>query len=163
MVRLHAVRILQAGIDGPTADVDITRDVAVQITYWNLSPGQQLYSALWLKDSNGTFVLATSNVKSVSLTADPWYGVPQPAGLYQATCILPGNFLNEGRYLISAIVGRVPNRTIILEESVLTFDVHDTGAMREEYFGSWTGPVVRPRLPWNTIQQSTDNSTRGPV
>ena len=117
-------------------------------------PDQQLYTALWLKDSNGTFVLATSNVRAISSTDDPWYGTPQPTGLYESTCVIPGNFLNEGRYVVSAIVGRVPQKTTILEESVLTFDVHDTGAMREEYFGNWTGPVIRPRLPWNTIQQT---------
>ena len=151
MVRLHSVRITQAGIDGPTADVDIAKDIAVEITYWNLVPGQHLYSAMWLKDSNGVFILATSNVKSVSSNDDPWYGVPQPVGLYQSTCIIPGNFLNEGRYMISPIVGRVPNKTVILEESLLSFDVHDTGAMREEYLGNWSGPVIRPRLHWNTV------------
>lgn len=153
-VRMKSVRILQQGIDSPTADVDIAKDVAIQITYWNLSEGQQLYTALWLKDPNGTFIFSTSNVKAISATDDPWYGRPQPQAIFQSTCIIPGNFLNEGRYVISAIVGRIPNRTLILEESVLTFDVHDTGAMREEYYGSWTGPVIRPRLPWNTIQQS---------
>jgi lipopolysaccharide transport system ATP-binding protein len=151
-VRLHAVRIMQEGINGPTADVDISKDIAVQITYWNQVEGQQLYAALWLKDSNGVFVLSTSNIKGVSSNKDPWYGVPQPAGIYQSICIIPGNFLNEGRYVISAIIGRVPNKLEILEESVLNFDVHDTGAMREEYFGNWAGPVIRPRLNWNTVQ-----------
>ena len=152
MVRLHSVRIIQEGLDGPTADVDISKDIAVQITYWNLLKDQQLYAALWLKDSNGIFVLSTSNVKAVSLSVDPWYGVPQPVGLFQSTCIIPGNVLNEGRYVISAILGRVPNRTVVVEESVLSFDVHDTGAMREEYFGNWAGPVIRPRLHWNTLE-----------
>ena len=89
-------------------------------------------------------------------TDDPRYGRAQPVDLFQSTCILPGNFLNEGRYVISAMVGRVPTRTLILEESVLTFDVHDTGTMREEYYGSWTGPVIRSQLPWNTVQTSSD-------
>ena len=93
-------------------------------------------------------------MKSVSSTDDPWYGKPQPVGLYRSTCTIPGNFLNDGRYVISAIVGQVPTRLLILEESVLTFNVHDTGAMREEYFGSWAGPVIRPRLPWNTVRQT---------
>lgn len=152
-VRLKSVRILQEGIAGSTADVDIAKDVTVEITYWNLAEGQQLYTALWLKDPNGTFILSTSNVKAISLTDDPWYGCPQPKAVFQSVCVIPGNFLNEGRYVISAIVGRVPNRTLILEESVLTFDVHDTGAMREEYYGSWTGPVIRPRLSWHTTEQ----------
>ena len=151
-VRLHSVRILQQGIEGPTADVDISKEIEVQITYWNLVPDQQLYAGLWLKDSNGVFIVNTLNIKSISLNNDPLYGVPLPVGLYQSTCMIPGNFLNESRYVISALVGRVPNRTVIIEESVLTFDVHDTGAMREVYMGNWSGPVIRPRLEWNTVE-----------
>jgi lipopolysaccharide transport system ATP-binding protein len=153
-VRLHAVRVIQDDAAGPTADVDIAREISIQIEYWNQVPEQQLYSALWLKDGNGTFVLATSNVTAVSSIDDPWYGKPQPEGLYRATCTLPANFLNDARYVVSAIVGQVPGKTVILEESVLTFNVHDTGAMREEYFGHWAGPVIRPQLPWNTVRQS---------
>ena len=153
--RLHSVRILQKGIEGATADVDISQEIEVQISYWNMIPGQQLFTALWLKNINGIFVLATSNVKSVSSTDDPWYGTPQPEGIFQSTCTIPANFLNQGRYQISAIVGRVPGRTILVEESVLTFDVHDTGAMHEEFFGNFTEPVIRPRLPWNTVQQTS--------
>lgn len=152
MVRLHAVRIVQEDLEGPAADVDISKDIDIQIQYWNLIPNQQLYASLSLKDANGTFVLMTSNVKAVSATIDPWYGTPQPCGLFQATCTIPGNFLNHGRYNVSVIVGKVPGRPIIVEESVVAFDVHDTGAMNEEYFGNWTGPVIRPRLPWNTVK-----------
>ncbi len=152
LVRMHAVRVFQEGLDGPTADIDISREVSIQISYWSLVPDEQHFAALWLKDANGTFILASNTIKSVSLTDDPWYGVPQPVGLYHSTCRIPGNFLNEGRYVISAFLGQVPSRIVVTEESVLTFDVHDTGAMREVYFGSWAGPVIRPRLPWNTVK-----------
>ncbi len=156
MVKLHAVRIVQEDLEGPAADVDISKEITIQIQYWNLIPEQQLYAALSLRDSNGTFVLMTSNVRSVSLTDDPWYGTPQPEGLYQSACTIPGNFLNDGRYQVSVIVGRVPGRPIIVEESVVAFDVHDTGAMNAEYFGNWSGPVIRPRLPWKTVQQPSN-------
>ena len=149
-VRLHSVRILQDLESGPTADVDIAKEISIQIRYWNLMENQQLYAAIWLKDSNGTFILASSNVKSVNANDDVWYGVPQPTGIFESTCVIPANFLNEGRYVISAFIGKVPSRIVITEESILTFDVHDTGAMREEYYGSWAGPVIRPRLPWHT-------------
>lgn len=153
LVRLHAVRVEQD--ERLTSDIDAARDVAIRILYWNLLDGQQLYAGIWLKDSNGAFVLATSNVKSISATDDPWYGAPQPVGLFEATCTIPGQLLNRGRYIVSAIVGRVPNRKIIVEESVLTFDVYDTGTGREDFFEIGTGPVVRPSLCWSTIRQSS--------
>ena len=47
--------------------------------------------------------------------------------------------------------GAVP---YILEDYVLSFNVHDTGEMRKEFLGSWIG-VVRPRLYWHTEQLET--------
>ena len=150
-IKLHSVEILQEGVDGPTGDVNIAKAVRIRITYRSLKEGAQLYSGIWLKDHQGTFVLACHNSKSQNLTPDPWYGRTYPVGLFQAECTLPGNFLNEGRYYVTPLLGRVPNAALALEESVVGFDAHDTGAMREEYMGSWTGPVIRPRLAWTTV------------
>src|SRR5207249_4800452 len=72
--RLHAIRILQDG--KTTADVDIAKDIAVEISYWCMTEGTPLYPAVHLKDGMGTFVLATHNAPSVSLTDDPWFHKP---------------------------------------------------------------------------------------
>jgi lipopolysaccharide transport system ATP-binding protein len=150
--KLHAVRIFQEGTDGPTADVDMSKEIKVQISYWNLVPDQQLFAGLWLKDAQGTFVFSTTNVKAVSLNDDPWYGRPQPAGLYHSTCTIPKQFLNERQYQITVLIGRVPGKTLFAEHAVLSFDVHDAGDMHAEYFGNYGEPIIRPRLPWNTIR-----------
>ena len=149
VVRLHAVRIFQDGIDGPTSDVDITKEVVIQVSYWNLQEGVLLYRAILLKDQMDTLIFASSNHKSISLTEDPWYGRPQPVGLFQSTCHIPGNFLNEGLYSITAIVGKGISDTQILEDRVVSFNVYDTGEMRKEFHGGWGG-VLRPQLAWNT-------------
>lgn len=156
MVRLRSVRILQPGLNGPAGEVDIAKELLVQITYWNLIPDQQLYTALSVKDNYGTFVMISANVKTVSLTDDPWYGVPQPAGIYESTCTIPADFFNNVRYHLSVIIGRVPGRPIIVEDSIISFDVHDTGTMNTELFGDWSGPILRPRLPWQTTRQPGD-------
>jgi len=147
LVRLHAVRILQPGLDGATNDVDISKEVVIQITYWNLSQGTDLYAAIWLKDHAGVPVLASAS--SVVPTTDPWHGKPHPIGLFCSECRLPGSFLNEGRYYITPIVGKRPGSTLVLLEDLLAFDVHDTGEMRAEYYGPWIG-TVRPKLPWSS-------------
>jgi len=149
-VRLRSVSILQEGIVGPTADVGISKEVLVEIVYENLKAGAPLYSGIWLKTGSGTFVLSSGNAPSMSLAVDPWYAQPHPEGTFRSVCRIPGNFLNEGSYSITAIVGKSPQNTQILEESIVSFQVHDTGEMRKEYLGSWAGPVVRPRLAWNT-------------
>ena len=147
---MKSVKIFQDGIIGPTADVDISKEIHIEITYSCLMEGAELYSGIWLKDGKGVFVLSSSNHPSISLTRDSWHGSPHSIGLYKSICIIPGNFLNSGRYLITPIVGLVPNTTIMLEEGVIFFDVHDTGAMQKEVNISWDGPVIRPRLAWNT-------------
>ena len=149
LVRLHSVRILQDGQSGPTADVDISKEVLIQITYFNLKEGLRLYPAIWLRDQIGAPLLASDNATSVSLTKDPWWDRPYPRGLFQSICRIPGNFLNEGRYSVTAIIGIIPSKTQILEDYLLSFTVHDTGEMRKEYLGGWFG-TVRPKLAWNT-------------
>lgn len=151
IVRLHSVRILQDSNEGPTADVDISKDVLIQITYQSLRSGELLYPAIWLRDQIGTVVLSSGNAGSMTLTMDSWYGQPYPTGLFQSVCRIPGNFLNEGLYSVTAILGKLPANTIVLEDYLLSFQVHDTGAMRKEFYGGWIG-VVRPKLSWYTKQ-----------
>jgi lipopolysaccharide transport system ATP-binding protein len=149
IVRLHAVRIFQNGMGSPTASVDISKDIDIQIEYWNFREDIQLHQAIWLRDQTGTLVLSSSNHKSISLTEDSWYGRPHPMGLFQSVCRIPGNFLNEGLYSVTAIIGRGVSDTLVLEDYALSFHVQDTGEMRKEFLGVWVG-TVRPRLAWHT-------------
>lgn len=160
-VRLRAVKILQDGIDGATADVDISKDILIEIHYESLKPGQRLLTTLWLKDPNRTFVLSTSNDSSNAIQEESVAETASADGSYCSTCVIPGNLLNEGRYVISVLIGHSPKTVVINEESVLSFDVHDTGTMHKEFVGNWAGPLVRPRLGWNTIQLEQWASANG--
>lgn len=157
LVRLVAVRVLQGEPSQVTSDTDISQEVRIELTYQNLQPNENLYTAIWLKDHVGTPVLSTSNAKPVSLTPDAWAGQPHPPGIYRSICRIPGNFLNEGRYFITAIVGRGIAETQLLEQDILSFDVHDTGEMRGYFFGTWIG-LVRPKLAWSTERLERDTT-----
>jgi lipopolysaccharide transport system ATP-binding protein len=148
-VRLQGVRILQEGRPGPSAEVDIARPVRVEISFRVFEEGEAHYAGLWLRDRTGVDVLASTSSPSMSLGDDGWTGRPRPAGFYRSVCTLPANFLNEGRYSVTPIVGRPPASPIAMERDAVSFDVLDTGPMRQEYFGQWLG-VVRPRLAWST-------------
>jgi lipopolysaccharide transport system ATP-binding protein len=130
------VRIVSKG--EVTADVDIDQDVHVEIEYWNLRPGSNVAVSVHLLDGLGAPVLATGTASE-----------RRPAGLFRAVCTLPGNFLNNGRYSINAIVLTDVTRFEAQVNSVLSFTVHDTGVTRGEYLGVIIG-VVRPTLPWKT-------------
>jgi len=146
-IRLHAVRIVSEG--QVTADVDIQQEVQVVVEFWNFKPGAKISTSLHLLDKVGTPVLATWNVRSANLIDDGWYDRPHPTGLFRAICTLPGNFLNEGMYSINVIIlTDVANIEVNVHE-VVSFTVHETGAMRKEFGGQWIG-VVRPKLAWQT-------------
>jgi lipopolysaccharide transport system ATP-binding protein len=148
LVRIHALRVFQE--EGkPASDIDIAKDVVIEISYWVLRSGEVVYAGLWLKDHMGTCVFSTQHTRGISLTEDPWAHRPRPAGLYRSQCIIPGNTLNNITYRISPILGHDVCTTHLLLEDLLTFAVHDTGPMSKDYFGNWIG-VTRPRLAWNT-------------
>ncbi len=150
--RLHAVRVISGGIC--TADVDIEDAVEIQIEYWNLRPDARITCSIHLLDSLGGGVLASANLKSAMLGSDAWAGQPHPMGLFRSSCVLPGNFLNEGPYAISAFVLTDVANVQAQADSVVSFTVHETGGMRKEFQGSWLG-VVRPRLAWSTEAMGT--------
>lgn len=151
VVRLRSVRVLQGDSAREMSEVDIAAAVTIAVQYQTLIPDEELYCAIVLKDQIGTAVLMTSSAKPVSSTPDDWSGRPHPTGLYLSCCEIPASFLNEGRYTVTAIVGRGVSEVQAQAEDAVAFDVHDTGEMRGLYFGQWPG-VVRPKLPWSTEQ-----------
>jgi lipopolysaccharide transport system ATP-binding protein len=146
-VKLHAVRVVQRG--ETTSDVDIDEEVRVEIWFWNFEEGNRLSAAVHLHDKSGVTVFAANSSPSAALTDDGWSCRPHPVGLYRAVCVVPGNFLNDGMYRVSAWVLKDSSRTQVRAEEVVSFTVHDTGAMRREYTGPWIG-AIRPRLTWET-------------
>jgi lipopolysaccharide transport system ATP-binding protein len=151
IVRLRSVRILQPGSETPVGDVDISKEVIIEFTYVNFRPDTPLHVGLWLKHGLGTWVLSSHNMPSVALKRDEWMGEPFPAGVFQTTCRLPANFLNEGDYLITAILGRDTATQEARVEDCITFSVVDTGEMRADQTAAFGG-VVRPKLDWETRQ-----------
>ena len=74
-------------------------------------------------------------------------------GDYEATCLVPGDFLNEGTYTVGlAITSYAPGIKIhFFETSALSFNVIDTmeGSVGRHGYANVMPGVVRPRLPWS--------------
>jgi lipopolysaccharide transport system ATP-binding protein len=149
-VRLHAVRI--SSNNAVTADVDIDKEVSVEVEFWNLEEdARNLCANIYLLDKVGNVVLSTANTPVANLLKEEWYSEPHRAGLFRATCTFPANFLNEGLYHLNVYILTLgPIQVEATAEQVISFTVFDTGVMREPGAGSrWDG-VVRVRLPWRT-------------
>ena len=148
--RLHAVRTVSKG--EVAADVDIDQEVRVEVEFWSYVPGaRNLCVTIYLLDGLGNTVLSTANTPNANLVRDDWYGHPHEPGLWRAVCTLPANFLNEGLYYISVYVATLGPLCIeVNAPQLISFNVFDTGVMREAGGGSaWHG-VIRVRLPWRT-------------
>lgn len=157
-IRLHTVRIVSDG--KVTSEVNIQKAINIEIEFWNFKQDAQISTSIHLLDKTGYGVLASANFPSANLIKDEWFDKPHPAGLYRTVCTLPGNFLNEGRYSINAIVLTDVTNIEAFAREVLSFTVHESGAMRKEYGGGWLG-VVRPKLAWQTEYKGPLNSRDG--
>lgn len=134
--------------DETGGEMDIDRPIRIAVAFEVLEDNAIVTSSLRLKDESAVNILWSTNATSMCQRPDPLYGKPLSKGLYQTACTLPSNFLNDSRYFISIALGEKPGDAEIELDSVLSFVVHDTGAMRKEYAGNWSGPIIRPRLDW---------------
>jgi len=149
-LRLRSVSVTGNGTDTPASEVDIDQEIHVVVEYRVLVPETPVSVQIHVKDETGSFVFWSANAPSMNLEPDPWFGKPHPLGKYRSECCIPANFLNDTRYFVSVFLGPEVGVLAIRQDSALSFVVHDTGAMRQEFTGSWLGPVIRPRLNWRT-------------
>ena len=150
-VRLRAVRVVSRGAVAGEANID--EEVSVEVEFWNYVPdARNLCVNIYLLDGSGQTILSTANAPKQNLRREEWFEQPHEAGLHRAVCTLPANFLNEGLHYVSVyVVSLGPLAVEADAPQVLSFEVFDTGVMREPGGGQdrWPG-VVRVRLPWET-------------
>lgn len=149
-VRLRRVAVGGTVSDTPTPQVDIDREIELMVEYDVIQADAMNCVQIHLRDETGVFVFSSANAPSMNSGSDTTFGRPLQQGRYRTVCRVPANFLNDSRYVVSVYLGPEVGQPSIACDSVLTFVVHDTGAMRREYLGSWYGPVIRPRLDWST-------------
>jgi lipopolysaccharide transport system ATP-binding protein len=73
-------------------------------------------------------------------------------GHYTSRCSIPGDFLNEGRYVLGINASSFRVKRYFQDEHALSFTVDGTGAPGMQWLESRLGPV-RPRLTWQ-IEES---------
>jgi lipopolysaccharide transport system ATP-binding protein len=132
-----------------TSSIDIKNDVAVEMEYTITADGAVVYPSVHLLDNMGTCIFATFNGDSAVVEKDTYFGKPLKKGKYKSQLIIPGNFLNEKSYSISAFLVPEDASDMAAAEEVLSFSITDTGEMRKEYGGDWIG-LIRPKMMWST-------------
>jgi lipopolysaccharide transport system ATP-binding protein len=142
-VRINAVRIINSqGIT--TSQFELQQPVTVEVEYQVLIPDTILNVSISLFNQEDTYILA-----SPSTTDTEWYQRPHPAGCFRSRCLIPGGFLNTGRFGVTVILVENGCNIIAQLDKVVHMDMVDLGVNRGGYWGYWGG-VIRPLLNWTT-------------
>jgi lipopolysaccharide transport system ATP-binding protein len=147
---LRSVRIIPA--DGGSAEeVDIRRPVDVEVEYWTDSPGGLRPSVnLHFYNDEGVCLFINNDWNN----RDWWRSSRRP-GLVRSVCHIPGNFLAEGRVIVTVAVATY-NPTVVhaIEREAVAFLVVDRSegdGVRGEFTNDYPG-AVRPMLEWDAEQ-----------
>lgn len=151
VVRLKSVRVLDK-FNRPVNQIDITQPVKIEIEYWNLKPNSRPSAGFYLKNQDGFSLLSTFDFHD-----GKWGHKAKPVGVYKSVCLIPGNFLTDGRYYINLAVNSFGTTGVCNADcaDAITFEIIDygnKGGTRGEYKGYWPG-IVRPKLEWKIAKE----------
>jgi lipopolysaccharide transport system ATP-binding protein len=152
VMRLVAVRVRTE--DGEIAEtVDIRKSCTIEMEYEVLQPGYVSIPSYNIHNEEGILIFGTLDLHP------EWRRRPRPAGRWTSTVCIPGNFLAEGRFFITASVATMhPWVMQFCERDAVAFQVVDSmdgDSARGDYGGTFEG-VVRPLLKWRTTQRDAE-------
>jgi lipopolysaccharide transport system ATP-binding protein len=127
--------------------VDTVRSVepcAVEVEYELQAPITGLRIGIYLMSTRGEYIFTSFDTDE----SDRFESLgTRPAGRYHSRCIIPADFLNEGRFVIGINASSYRVQRYFQDEKALTFTVDAIGAPGMQ----WPEPrmgAVRPRLNW---------------
>ncbi len=148
IARLKSIRVLPEG-GGSGEEIEIRQPIEIEVEYWTGTLGSLRPSAN----------LAFYNDEGVCLfISNDWQGqhalhTPDRPGVVRSTCRIPGNFLAEGRVIVTVAVSTFnPSTAHAIERDAVAFQIIDRSqgdGVRGESTNEWPG-VVRPMLDWRT-------------
>lgn len=159
VARLKSVRVLPVG-GSPAEEIDIRRALDVEVEYWTKAPGELRPSVnLHFYNDEGVCLFINNDWNDRR-----WWSSSRRPGLVRAVCRIPGNFLAEGRVIVTAVVSTY-NPTVVhaLERDAVAFVVVDRSegdGVRGVFANEFPG-VVRPMLEWHVEQVSEAVGGRG--
>lgn len=150
LARLLGVRVHTA--ENETADaLDIRKPVGIEMEYEVLQSGHVMVPNYHFFNEGGVYAFVSGDNDA------SWRGRPRPAGRYQSTAWIPGNYLSEGTMIVGVALTTFETGTIhFYERDAVAFQVIDSldgDSARGDFAGPIPG-VVRPLLQWHTRELS---------
>jgi len=119
--------------------------VTVEVEYQIASPITGLRVGIYLFTTRGEYIFTSFD------TDDPEkydrYSIRQP-GHYVSRCVIPKDFLNEGRYVLGVNASSYRVKRYFQDEQALTLNVDAAGSPGMQWLEQRFGPI-RPRLNWD--------------
>jgi len=154
VARLKSIRVLPVG-GGSGEEIEIRQPIDIEVEYWTGTIGSLEPSAN----------LAFYNDEGVCLfISNDWQGrsahrANDGLRIVRSTCRIPGNFLAEGRVIVTVAVSTFnPAVAHAIERDAVAFQIVDRSegdGVRGESTNEWPG-VVRPMLDWRTESRGLD-------
>lgn len=137
-VRIKSFRLFPEYQDDLT-HIDVRTPLNFQFEFWNLEEGAHLNLSMHLYTFTGECIF------NVGTQSEAF-----AKGLVTGTCSIPGNFLNDGSYVVSMMIVKDTSTVLYNMEEALIFDIED---FRENvtWYGKWPG-YIRPQLNFSIRQ-----------
>ena len=140
---------IRNSIDEISPEIMINENFRVSMKYrilqesnYKFVPNFHFYTA----DDSCAFVTSVQNVRIL------------PSGEYEAECLLPMNFLNEGAYFVGLAISSFESgvKVHFFEQNILSLNIKDSlttnSVGREHGYTGRVPGVIRPQLKWNLVQ-----------
>ena len=155
IVRLQKIRICDS-LGKTVGTTEIKKPVGIEIEYLNFSSNHKPSAGIHVWNVEGVHLFASQDFNNKQWQAT----MPRPRGLIKATCWIPGNFLAEGRFLVTMTISSFSPALIhhAVAYEVVSFEVVDNSTgdgVRGPTNGAWPG-LIRPMLDWE-IQAQPQN------
>jgi lipopolysaccharide transport system ATP-binding protein len=146
--RLLRVAVRPSG-GAPSDPITIHTPCVIEFDYWNDRSDVYLHPTFYLYNEQGILICSTGPTFIPN-----WREKTFPTGLIRTWCNIPGDLLNNGMYRVSVHLAK-NDQTLYRKDDALSFDVHDTAAKRDGWYGEWKG-AIRPMFDWDTEIVSTN-------
>jgi lipopolysaccharide transport system ATP-binding protein len=130
-----------------TTEFNIQEPIRIEIDQQVLKDGSVIDNSIFANNESAQLLFASVNNNDAE-----WHKRKRSPGLYRSTCVIPGNFLNEGVVTLTVAITTQPEKLHAIKDSVISFRVYDpgSGGARGDYSHTWPDAAVRPWLTWST-------------
>lgn len=136
-------------VKGSIADnVRSVEPLTLEMKYSLTAPITGLRVGFYLSTIRGEYVFTSFDVDDTDEFEK--HSTRQP-GVYTSKCVIPGDLLNEGRYIIGVNASSFGVKRYFMDENALSFSVDPSAAPGMQWAEQRQGPL-RPRLNW-TIER----------